>query len=272
MTYTRKKKDMGLLKATQLQIRTFTAVESSEMEVADCSSPRTWLIFVQTCLAGRPVKFSSVAKTTEVVVPIEHCHLFDVEYFGPHDDTTIIFRLEEKERLVDDRLLDELKVRVVPRFESRVLDYYKLNDMLCSMAGRRYLMHPKYLITLVLTYARARNLMTKKFLICDKFLSKLFDGKPFLKLTSVWKHIQGLIRPVEDGFIYNKVDMMGTSITQSSLEVSLAMDGQIFPAEWPSSGPVLQRTESAPAIDQPSMSKLTEQKISKRALKRHKSL
>eukprot|EP00088_Acartia_fossae_P002885 TRINITY_DN11201_c0_g1_i1.p1 TRINITY_DN11201_c0_g1~~TRINITY_DN11201_c0_g1_i1.p1 ORF type:complete len:303 (-),score=86.19 TRINITY_DN11201_c0_g1_i1:171-1079(-) len=300
--------DSTTLRSAQLELRTHTQLmptpttSNNNSAVEGGSTPlRSWLISVQTLMSGNPVNIASVASSIEVVVPPvtsadkraestageqQTAAQLEVEYLGQMNGSVAIYRLEEVGKPTCDTILaNEVKIKLVPRFSSEVYNFYMLDDLLHTLVGKKYLLHPKYVISLVLAYARQHQLLTDKFIICDSFLSTLFGGVQWLKIRALWSQILKLISPMSAQPLYSTVNL-GCDVrdepckpTESKLDVSLGESSELYPGDWfqPSDASrKLKRTESSPCLSSKSSkspsSSSTSTQSSKRTLRRHKTL
>jgi len=260
---------MDRLRQAQIELRSHTELAPSDDETAN--HLRTWNVSVQTLMCGKPVSLESVATCISVDCPPGD--VLDVEYLGQLDSCTAIYRLEEKVPISDNVLKEQVKIKLVPRYSESVFNYFKLNDLLTSVVGRRYLQAPKFSITMVLSYARDRKLLDEKFMICDSFLSQLFNGVKFIKLSSLWHEIKKLLIPADPVNLLSNLQLQTTEepsqVTESKLHIKFDCDSsEIFPGDWPTfKGPGgLRRSRSARCIRSVKMPK------NARTLRRHKTL
>lgn len=275
------------LRQTQIELRTNTELVAA----THGAGLRSWLISVQTLMSGSAVQMASVASSLEIVVPSSHSDLLDVEYLGQVDASIAVYRLDELKPTCD-KALHQVKIKLMPKFSSEVYNFYMLDDLLCGLVGKKYLLHPKYVISLILAYARQHKLLTDKFIICDSFLSTLFGGVQWVKIKSLWNQILKLISPVSPQPLLASVKLVSVSTsslpeantssvngpesdTDSRLDVSVDEKCELYPGDWPqpTKSCKLKRTESTPCIlSSPSTQHKRAAAKSKRSLRRHKTL
>ena len=265
------------MRQTQIELRTNTEL------VSHGSGLRSWLISVQTVMSGQAVQMASVASSLEIVVPASHSQQLDIEFLGQVDASIAVYRLDELKPTCD-KILQQLKVKLMPKFSSEVYNFYMLDDVLCGLVGKKYLLHPKYVISLILAYAKQHKLLTDKFIICDSFLSTLFGGVQWVKIKSLWSQILKLISPYTAQPLLAPFQLASVSYSperpaspaeslESRLNVSVDEKSELYPGDWPTAAKSnkLKRTESTPCIPaSPSSQKAPA--TSKRSLKRHKTL
>jgi len=258
---------MNKLRQAQIELRSHTELVQTVDDTAN--NLRTWNVSVQTLMSGKPVNLESVATCISVECPGA---LLDVEYLGQLDRCTAIYRLEEMQPISDTVLKEQVKIKLVPRYSESVFDYFKLNDLLTSVVGRRYLQAPKFSITMVLSYARDRQLLNEQLMTmtCDKFLRQLFNGMKYINLKSLWHEIKKLIKPADPVNLWNNLHLQTSQepsqVTESKLRVKFDQkNSEIFPGDWPAfkGRASVKRTTSARGMKPPR---------SARALRRHKTL
>jgi len=259
---------MNKLRQAQIELHSYTELVQTVDDTAN--NLRTWNVSVQTLMSGKPVNLESVATCISVEGPPGDA--LDVEYLGQLDRCTAIYRLEEMQPISDTVLKEQVKIKLVPRYSESVFDYFKLNDLLTSVVGRRYLQAPKFSITMVLTYARDRQLLNEQLMTmtCDKFLRQLFNGMKYINLKSLWHEIKKLITPADPVNLWNNLHLQTSQepsqVTESKLRVKFDQkNSEIFPGDWPAfkGRARVKRTNSARGMKPPR---------SARALRRHKTL
>ena len=266
------------LRQAQIELRTNTELQPA---TSHGDGLRSWLISVQTIMSGSPVQMSSIASSLEIVVPSSHSKVLDIEYLGQADPSIAVYRLSELQTTCD-KILNTVQIKLTPKFNSEVYNFFMLDDLLCDLVGKKYLLHPKYVITLILAYARQHKLLTDKFILCDSFLSNLFGGVQWVKIKTLWKQILKLISPVAPQPLLAPVKLASVACSdihlsiepvESRLNVSIDEKSELYPGDWPvpARSNNLKRTQSTPNIlASPSSEKVSAK--SKRSLRRHKTL
>ena len=233
---------------------------------------RTWLVSVQTQLAGQLFPLASAAVSCEVTAAEEE--VVEVEYLGQVDAHTAIYRVQELEG-AEPTLRDvTLQVTLVPRLHPEVSSFYRLQDPLVSLVGRRYLVHPKYALTLVLDYVRQHDLMTQKVVVCDPFLQNLF-GCRWVKIRSLWDEIFKLMSPASPEPISCRLNLSELSKSiESSRSVRVDAEKNLYPEDWNlnpgSSAGNLHRTQTVSGTVSSGSKPL--HSSSSRTLKRHRTI
>ena len=230
----------------------------SEQVVED--NLRSWLVSVEARISGESVALATVAKTVEVSCPVPDV---EVECLGQPDQFTAIYRVHELNSNTE--LIDlPIKVKLMPRYNQQLENFYKLNSTLAGLVGRNYLVHPKYSITLVLDYARQKELIKDNLIICDDFLENLFESR-WIKVRSVWDHLTRLMHKFE-GECVNTTHKLDHELKVSTVEVkALQVDSatsSLYPVDWNSyqSNKFIGRRNTEAATK------------SSRSLKRHKTI
>lgn len=283
---------MATLQRANLELISSAQQLPSDME-EDSVTLRQWLLTVQTRLGGQPVSVAAVAADLRVDCTMPG---FVVECLGQADPSTVLYRVEEMDSLKTTSHLTSIPVRVVlvPRLSSDVAPFYRLDDRLASLVGRKYLVHPKYALTIVLAYARDHQLDKPKFLVCDAFLESLFNCK-MVKIRALWDQIFKLMErvkpdvvstghtlhanvssaddPAGNGLTPTATTSPSTSLSTTTTCTSSEMfnvDQQqnLFPADWDLLNQdrlSLSRSQSQPGLPAKTTS-------TKRTLKRHKTI
>ena len=145
------------MKASSLNVEVTSRQETSR------DGLRSWVVSVKTDLSGEAVDMSAV--TRRLVVKSTRSEL-DVACLGALDLSTAVYRISECRKMQP--MLDlPLAVEMTPRYHSATGQLYRLEPGLASLVGRTYLQHPKYALTLVLAYVRAKHLQKGQIIICE---------------------------------------------------------------------------------------------------------
>ena len=147
-----------------------------------------WLVLVQVTINGKVMELTSCVAESGISVTSDQ--EADIEFHGRCDAFTAVFSVTTPE----ERLSVPLSVTVTPRYNIRSPVIHKLDRSLADLVGREFLVHPKYALTCVHSYARAHNLYAGKNIICDETLQYIL-GTTGVKLgDNLWarmtKHIK----------------------------------------------------------------------------------
>ena len=250
---------MSKYRRAELQLST-----ASQLVSTSADSLRTWVVSVQTLVDGQIININSVGSNIHLETAFTEIIEID-EVFGLPDPRIAVFRVSELAP-VPGGLGVPLEVRVVPRYPDHVMEFFKLDDKLAALVGLPYLAHPKSSMNQIYTYIEANNLMTKKYIMCDKFLADIF-GVSWLRLRTLWESISArLISKVEATPLYNQLVLDHAPRAKHSAQ-TLNVDAELnlYPQDWhlrEAEGRVVTRTKSmSQALTKPA-----------RSLKRHRSV
>ena len=166
-------------------------MDTSHYQIQAEVRPQTesqWLVLVQVAINSQVTPLTSCVSESGIIVFSESDEA-DIVFHGHCDAFTAVFSVATPE----DRLSVPLSVKVTPRYNFSFPVIHKLDRGLAELVGREFLVHPKYALTCVHSYARAHNLYAGKNIICDETLQSIF-GTAGIKLDSLWarmtKHIK----------------------------------------------------------------------------------
>ena len=147
-----------------------------------------WLVLVQVAINGEVKQLNKYVSESGISVTSDQ--EADIEFHGRCDAFTAVFSVTTPEEC----LSVPLSVTVTPRYNIRSPVIHKLDRSLADLVGREFLVHPKYALTCVHSYARAHNLYAGKNIICDETLQYIL-GTTGVKLgDNLWarmtKHIK----------------------------------------------------------------------------------
>jgi len=236
---------------------------TSRQEPLNHSGLRSWLVTIETDLAGHPMDMSEVTQTLDVTSARTD---LQVKSLGRVDRSTAVYRVKESKTIQP--VLDlPLSVRISPRYHLATGHLYKLEKRLGNLVGRTY-----YALTLVLAYVRAKNLQKGQVIICDKVLQDILGTCcPWIKSGHLWKRLENLIKKVDE----EPVDVilhLADFVTVSCATINVVVDQHqnIFPSQWTSQSALtnsvilLKKTCTAPSLGKVA-------KLSRKCLKRYQS-
>ena len=167
-----------------------TIMDTSQYQLQVEVRPETeghWLVLVQVAINGEVKQLNKYVSESGISVTSDQ--EADIEFHGRCDAFTAVFSVTTPEEC----LSVPLSVTVTPRYNIRSPVIHKLDRSLADLVGREFLVHPKYALTCVHSYARAHNLYAGKNIICDETLQSIF-GTVGVKLDNLWarmtKHIK----------------------------------------------------------------------------------
>ena len=210
----------------QLQV-----IAKSEPEVQeDASSPRSWLVTLQTCISGAPSEIDSTIQNIRLTGSDPR---LQVTCLGLVDVSTLVYSVQEDEMEAGESLCEpKLEVSARPLYHDSVSSFYRLDPRLAEFVGRDSLQHPKYSLTMIHSYARANKLYHQKSIKCDDVLFNIFE-KESLDLGSLWKEVCKLLRKVETKSISMSLKLSNlTKFSTSQFEISVDNDLNLFPENW----------------------------------------
>ena len=164
-------------------------MDTSQYQVQVEVRPETesqWLVLVQVTINGEVTELANCVSDGGISVASDEGEA-DIMFHGQCDPFTAVFSVTTPE----DRVSVPLEVRVSPLYNSPII--YRLDRGLADLVGREHLVHPKYALTCVHSYARANNLYAGKSIICDETLQLIF-GTVGIKLDSLWPRMTKLIK------------------------------------------------------------------------------
>ena len=146
-----------------------------------------WLVLVQVAINGEVKQLNKYVSESGISVTSDQA---DIVFHGHCDAFTAVFSVTTPEEC----LSVPLSVTVTPRYNISSPVIHKLDRGLADLVGREFLVHPKYALTCVHSYARAHNLYAGKNIICDETLQYIL-GTTGVKLgDNLWarmtKHIK----------------------------------------------------------------------------------
>jgi hypothetical protein len=244
-------------------------VHSQQLPETADGGRRTWLLTLQVALGGQATELGLLADSCDVTGED-----LTVSYLGQPDDFSALYKVTEETSTLA-RESPEVNVRLTPRYHPLTTSVYRLDSRLAALVGRDYLAHPKYALTVILAYARAKRLVTTKTILCDALLEELL-GCRWVRHQAVWDKLSALMDRVTGEAVSFQHRLVATDSDQqrrrSAAVVELSADAQrnLYPAKWIYNGlaaAVLERsrttTEAVAA---------TAVKSKKTALRRHKSI
>ena len=164
-----------------------TSLYQLQVEVRP-ETEKHWLILIQVAINGEVKQLTSCVSESGISVTSDRAEA-DIVFHGRCDAFTAVFSVTTPE----ERLSVPLSVTVTPRYNINSPVIHKLDRGLADLVGREFLVHPKYALTCVHSYARDHNLYAGKNIICDETLQSIF-GTVGVKLDSLWarmtKHIK----------------------------------------------------------------------------------
>ena len=148
-----------------------------------------WLVLVQVAINGEVKQLNKYVSESGISVTSNQA---DIVFHGHCDAFTAVFSVTTPE----ERLSVPLSVTVTPRYNISSPVIHKLDQGLADLVGREFLVHPKYALTCVHSYARAHNLYAGKNIICDETLQSIF-GTVGVKLDNLWARMTKQIKRKE---------------------------------------------------------------------------
>lgn len=257
-----------MIHSNQLQISTTTGGESGQ---------RFWLVTVRAALGGQDVELGLVASGCDVTSDLAQ---LTVTYLGQPDEFSALYKVDETtpssaaESITDSGLA--IRVRLTPRYHPVATTVYRLDEKLAALVGRDYLAHPKYALSVVLAYARAKRLVTAKSILCDRRLEQLL-GCPWIRNQAVWDRLAGLMTKVTEEAVsmehrlqaLDTAAVAGSSSSLAVMELSADAQRNLYPAKWIYNGvqsTMLERSRTT--VELPAVAAVK----SKKTLRRHKSI
>jgi len=223
---------MEQITKTSLRPSSLNVKVTSRQEPLNYSGLRSWLVTIETDLAGHAMDMSEVTQRLDVASARTD---LQVQSLGRVDKSTAVYRVKESKKIQP--VLDlPLSVRISPRYHLATGHLYKLEKSLANLVGRTYLQHPKYALTLVLAYVRAKNLQKGQVIICDKVLQDILGTCcPWIKSGHLWKRLENLIKKVDEEpveVILHLADFVRVSF--ASINVVTDQHRNLFPSKWTS--------------------------------------
>ena len=247
-------------------------IHSQQLE-AEAGAARCWLVTLRTRLGGEAAALGQLATACDVTG--QRPDELSVAYLGQPDDYCTIYQVTETTTTEHGRHLGELlaiQVRLTPRYHPSATTVYRLDKRLAALVGRDYLAHPKYALTVLLAYARAKCLSTPRSILCDRLLAGLL-GCPWVRNKAVWNKLSGLMTRVTVDTVNLEHSLLtGGSSSIAVMELSADAQQNLYPAKWIHNGlaaALITRSHTDGALP-PSATKTAVK--SKRLLRRHKSI
>lgn len=207
----------------QLQV-----IVKSEPDVLETSDLRSWIVSLQVCMSGAPVEIESFVENCHVTT---QCAEMSVTCLGQADCSTMVYSVQELERM--EELVDPvLNINVIPSYHASVSGVFKLDQRLAQLVGRDFLVHPKYILTVLHGYARSHKLYHQKTIKCDDFLFNIFE-KDVIELGALWKEVCRLVKKVDLKSIslsHNTSSL--TKFSTSHIEVTVDCNLNLYPDNW----------------------------------------
>ena len=139
------------------------------------------------------IHLDGVRRALKEVVSSLSINCSEAEWLGQCDAFTAVYRVSR-----EDLPSSPLLLTVTPLYHLTSQSVYKLQSSLASLVGRSYLLHPKYSVTCLHSYARANSLYqpASRSIKCDAKLRAMF-GCPSIRLDRLWPEITKLLERTE---------------------------------------------------------------------------
>ena len=207
----------------QLQV-----IAKSEPEVVEASEQRSWILSLQTCISGSPSEIESTVENCKVTVEDPN---YMVTCLGQADCSTLVYSIQEMEKM-EELTEPKINIQIDPLYHNTVSNMYKLDPRLAELVGRNFLVHPKYILTILHGYARAHKLYHQKTIKCDDVLFNIFE-KDIIELGSLWKNVCKLLKKVELKTVSLSHKLFNlTKFSSSQIEITVDNDLNLFPENW----------------------------------------
>ena len=211
----------------------FQVVVKSEPELPESDSSsseelRSWIVSLQVCLSGAPVEIESSVQDCQVSSRTPE---LSVTCLGQADCCTLVYSVQEMEKM-EELVEPVLSVVVTPLYHASVAGVYKLDQRLAQLVGRDFLVHPKYILTTIHSYARSHKLYHQKTIKCDDVLYNIFE-KEIIDLSCLWKEVCKLLKKVElkTVNVHHKMSSL-TKFSTSQVPVKVDANLNLYPENW----------------------------------------